>query len=253
MNKRRIYNLPGGLIKAIRTLTIIPCPGAESGNPAEALPFFPVIGLGIGVLAATGAWLVGGVFEWAWGAGVLIPFIGFLVTRGLHLDGLADTVDGLIGGRTREEKLSIMKDSRVGAFGVMAVVFVLLFKAAAVARLAEHREWALICLPFVLSRMAQVRLAVSLPYARPEGGMAGDFVRQAEQSHWFVAMGLSLIFCLVLGFPQGLVAFVLALIAAFGLVLWCKRIFGGVTGDLLGFSSELIETLLLALLALPER
>ena len=171
------------------------------------------------------------------------------ITRGLHVDGLSDVADALGGGRTRKRRLEIMKDPHTGAFGVMAVGGDLLLKAAALAQLAGVQQWHLVVVPFVASRTAQVLLAVSLPYARSEGGTAGAFVDQARPLHFILAFIAALAFCGLLSGLTGLALVLMGIILALLLGLWMKHHFGGVTGDLLGLSNEVIETGLLAFLA----
>ncbi|MEI8191050.1 MAG: adenosylcobinamide-GDP ribazoletransferase [candidate division NC10 bacterium] len=108
-----------GFITAFRTLTIIPLPGKDVEKFSSALFFFPVVGGLVGLLTAFAGWGVGHWLRWPFGAGVAAVALSTVVTGGLHLDGLADGFDSL-GGRTRERKLEIMKDPRVGSFGVMA-------------------------------------------------------------------------------------------------------------------------------------
>jgi len=171
------------------------------------------------------------------------------VTRGLHLDGLSDTVDGFYGAFNRERRLEIMKDHHVGAFGVVAIVIVLLMKSVAFAQLAICGQWAWIPVPFICARLVQVLLAVTLPYARSEGGKAEVFVKQAGVSHFIVAGILALILCGLLVKLNALLFFAVTLIIGYLLVQWMKRAFGGVTGDLLGFANELVEGALLFAIA----
>lgn len=238
-----------GFITAMRTLTILPMPGKDAERVADALYYFPLVGALIGGLVALAAWFLGDVLAWPVGAGVAGVFVSAWVTRGLHLDGLSDTVDGFYGAATRERRLEIMKDHHVGAFGVVAIVLVLLMKTVALSQLALYGQWAWIPVPFILARLIQVLLAVTLPYARNEGGKAEAFVKQAGASHFIVAGTGALVLCGLLIQLSGLVLFVFTLIIGYLLAQWMKRAFGGVTGDLLGFSSELIECILLFAIA----
>jgi len=238
-----------GFITAMRTLTILPMPGKDAGQLADALYYFPLVGLLIGGLVTLAAWLLGGVLAWPACAGVTGVLASAWVTRGLHLDGLSDTVDGYYGAATRERRLEIMKDHHVGAFGVVAIVLVLLMKSAALTQLAVCGQWIWIPVPFILARLIQVLLAVTLPYARSEGGKAEAFVKQAGASHFIVASAGALVLCGLLIQLSGLALLIFALIIGYLLAQWMKRAFGGVTGDLLGFSSELIECILLFAIA----
>ncbi len=238
-----------GFITAMRTLTILPTPGKDVERMADSLYYFPLVGALIGGLVTLAAWLLGSVLAWPVGAGVAGVFVSAWITRGLHLDGLSDTVDGYYGAPTRERRLEIMKDHHVGAFGVVGIGLVLLVKTAALAQLAQCGQWVWIPVPFILARLIQVLLAVTLPYARNEGGTAEAFVKQAGAPHFIVAAILALVFCGALVQIGGLILFALTFIVGYLLAKWMKRAFGGVTGDLLGFSSELIECLLLFAIA----
>lgn len=234
-----------GFITAMRTLTILPMPGKDAVRLADALYYFPLVGALVGGAVTLAAWFMGGVLTWPAGAGVAGVLMSTWVTRGLHLDGLSDTVDGFGGAFTRERRLAIMKDHHAGAFGIVAIVLVLLMKAVALTRLVSCGQWAWIPVPFICARWVQVLLAVTLPYARSEGGKAEVFVKQAGVAHFIVAGILTLIFCGLLFKLNGLLFFAVTLIIGYLLVQWMKRVFGGVTGDLLGFANELVEGVLL--------
>ena len=238
-----------GFITAMRTLTILPMPGKDAERVANALYYFPLVGALIGALVTLAAWLLGGVLAWPVGAGVAGVFVSAWITRGLHLDGLSDTVDGFYGATARLPRLEIMKDHHVGAFGAVAIVLVLLIKSAALAQLAIYGQWVWIPVPFILARLIQVLLAVTLPYARNEGGKAEAFVKQASASHFIVASTGALVLCGLLIQLSGLALFVFTFIIGYFLAKWMKRVFGGVTGDLLGFSNELVECFLLFAIA----
>jgi adenosylcobinamide-GDP ribazoletransferase len=187
-----------------------------------------------------------GWFSWPAGMALLLLAMGTLLTGALHLDGLGDWADGFFGAREKDKVLAIMKDPRKGSFGVIAVVLVLLAKWAAFARLVEGSgipEW--IIAAMVVSRFCQVDLAASLPYARAEGGTAAPFVAGARWWHRLVAWLLTLAICIGACGPAGAAAPVLGWIMMRLFRRHCRRRVGGVTGDLLGACSELVETGLL--------
>lgn len=236
-----------GLVTALRTLTILPIPGKDAERFTSSLGFFPLAGAVIGLLVWLATWSVGVLLKWPLGAGVACVVLSTIVTGGLHLDGLADVFDSM-GGRTRERKLEIMKDPRIGSFGVAALVLCLLMKFAAVIRLAEGGHYAVLVLPYIVSRTMQVPFAVWLPYARPEG-TARSFVEGAKPLHFLVALLLAAAICWAGYGAAGLVVLFLAMIPVAALMPWMRRVYGGVTGDLLGMGSETVETLALVGLA----
>lgn len=236
------------LVTAIRTLTLLPVPGRDSDRLASALPFFPAIGVFIGALVVFSLYLAS-LSGWLAGAGVIAMILSVWITRGLHVDGLADVMDALGASRTRERRLEIMKDPHTGAFGVIAIVADLLLKAVALTHLAALGQWSLALIPFIVSRSAQVLLATTLPYARQEGGKAAAFVQDARPYHLVLALAAATAFCLATSGLTGLLILLQGLIIACLLRLWMKHHFGGVTGDLLGASNEIIETGLLTFTA----
>jgi adenosylcobinamide-GDP ribazoletransferase len=248
----------GGLTTAFRTLSIFPLPGKAVENPASggmasSLPWFPCVGLVIGA-CLYGMTALAGLSPWgAWpgGAAFVVTLGGVVLTRGFHLDGLADTADAFGSLAPRERMLEIMKDSRVGTFGVLAVVAVLGAKWVAVARLVESGTAVWVIAACVVSRTAQVELAVSLPYARAKGGTARGFIEGARGLHRFAAWMLALAIVAAACGPVGAAALVGGWLLVRVLGWRFKGILGGVTGDLLGASSELIETAVLFACAVP--
>ncbi len=235
-----------GFVSAIRTLSILPAPGREAERMSDALPWFPLVGCLLGVmlmgLARAFSLVPGG---WSEGAAGAVLVGGVLLTRGFHLDGLADWADGFGGGRNREQILAIMKDSHVGAFGVMALVLVLLSKWVAFSHLIEMGSFHWIVSACIVSRTTLVELAVCLPYARPGSGTAKPFVDDARSYHRVWSLILALLLLLAVSGPAGAVVLTGGWIASRFLGFWFLRRVGGVTGDLLGACCELIETGLL--------
>ena len=237
------------LITALRTLTLLPCPGRDADDFSSSLPFFPAVGTLIGGLVVLVLATLTLQADWAAGAGAVGAVVAILITRGLHMDGLADVSDALGAGRSIERRLAIMKDPHTGAFGVMAIAADLLLKAVALAALAAAHQWALALLPFIVSRTAQVVMIVSLPYARLEGGKAECFVRGARPLHLVLTLVIALGCCTAVGGIPGIILLSQGLAVAVLLRYWIKRNFGGITGDLIGTTNEVIETGLLVFAA----
>ena len=230
------------LVTAVRTLTLIPMPGRDTDSFARSLPWFPAVGAVLGFASWGAAWLLR-----AWPEAAALAAVATLAvfTRGLHLDGLADWADSLGILRDRARALEVMKDPRTGSFAVIALVLVLLTKWAAIARLAQAgaAEW--IVAAVVVSRWAQVEMAVSLPYARAEGGTASAFVAEAKLSHRLLALVTAAAIMGSLFGVSGALAMSVGWICCTVFGAWCRRRYGGATGDLLGACSELVETALL--------
>ncbi|MDD4869764.1 MAG: adenosylcobinamide-GDP ribazoletransferase [Kiritimatiellae bacterium] len=236
-----------GLITAIRTLTLFPVPGRDAEEMSDSLPFFPLVGALIGLLVTGIAWIAGGRCGWPIGAAVLCVGVVSFLTGGLHLDGLADTFDSL-GGQTIQRRLEIMKDSRIGSYGVIVLILVLSAKIAAIARLAGVGNYWQLIVPFVVSRVMQVHLIVTLPYARAEGGMGQKFVKGATMYHFVVAYIVGLMLCFAVGSFFAVIIGIGACLLCSILASWMRRTFGGVTGDLIGMGSELFETGIMVIL-----
>ena len=220
---------------------------------AASMAWYPVVGLLIGgglILADSGltTMLSPAVVN------VLLIVLLVLLTRGLHQDGLADTLDGLAGGRTAAERLSIMRDPRIGAGGATGLFLSLILRYAGLMVLPhELRLPAVLCMP-AIGRWAMVTLAWISPYARMEGGLAAPFLSHLSWRH--VAMStLALTMALATGF--GAVGACLILLAGTLIILvgWraCHRWFGGITGDTLGAANEVIEILFLLFVPLLLR
>jgi len=232
---------------ALTFLTKIPWPRlglAEPEDLARSLFWFPWVGALLGLIF-WGTWVgLVKIFPAPAAAAVLLALTVW-VTGALHLDGLADTADGLGGGGTAQERLGIMKDSRLGTFGVVSLILALVLKYAFFLGLAGKGAGYILLLYPIVSRWGMVFLAYLSPYARPEGGlgqaMTGGASLRVLAGATLSALGLSI---LAAG-PGGL-----TLLAGAGLAVWLlSRYFlnklGGVTGDVLGAANELLEIITL--------
>jgi adenosylcobinamide-GDP ribazoletransferase len=177
---------------------------------------------------------------------VLVAILAVL-TGGLHLDGVGDTFDGLGAGGDRERRLSIMDDSRTGAFGLIAIVLVLLFKVHALQSMDVDRWRALLVAP-ILGRWAMVLLGYRSTAAKP--GLGSNLVDRLKTTHLLLATGLTLILVVAISRANGIV--MLAWVAVFTTAskIYFHRRLGGVTGDTFGAVGELSETSVMVLLAL---
>lgn len=234
---------------ALTFLTKLPWPWrgpADAAALARSMFWFPWVGALLGLIFWV-AWAGLQKFLPAPAAAALLLTLTVWVTGGLHLDGLADTADGLGGGRTPAEALTIMKDSRVGAFGVISLILGLVLKFSLFLSLASQTRGAGVLLVFpIISRWGMVLLAYLSPYARAEGGLGQAMTLGVSPR---VLMGASLsaagLALLILGAPG------LGLGIAAGVLVWLgslyfQRRLGGITGDILGATNEVLEIMVLA-------
>lgn len=240
-----------GLATAWRTLTAIPFPVGAGDRFAGALPWFPAVGLLLGLGAWLAAWWPASR-GWPAGGGLLATLWLALATGGIHLDGLADTADGLYGRRSAARALEIMKDSHVGAMGVVAIALTLPIKAAAIAHLAAAGAWHWLPLPVLMARYAMAQLICTQPYARVEGGTAAPFFDGARPIRLALIAPLALALGAALAGLTGVAALGVTVAVSGALGRWWRRRLGGITGDTLGFACETIETGLAVLLAMAR-
>jgi adenosylcobinamide-GDP ribazoletransferase len=247
---------------ALQFFTRVPVPrwvGFESEWLHQSARYFPLVGACVGLLGAC----VFGAAQTLFGpmvAAVLCIIATVLLTGGFHEDGFADTCDGLGGHVSRERALEIMKDSRIGAYGAMGLVLMLGLKATALSALGAASVWAAVAallMAHTASRTATVLMIAWLPYAGDEAhAKAKPLAQRARPFDVLIACATTL---LVVGLVLllrshglevgGWVAVVSSLLAATLMLLWCVRWLkcrlGGVTGDTLGATQQLVEVSML--------
>jgi adenosylcobinamide-GDP ribazoletransferase len=237
---------------ALTFLTIFPWPRLKEVTPgdlARSLFWYPWVGALLGLIY-WGAGILLLRFFLPPAAAALLLVLTVLLTRGLHLDGLADTVDGLGGGHTPEDRLAIMKDSRLGAFGGISLVLVLLLKFAFLqSALSLSQVRSLILFPLI-SRWGLVLLAGLAPYARPGGGLGQAVTEGATLPLIAGATALTLILSFVAGGFPGLIILGLAGLVVWGLSWFFWRTLGGITGDVYGAVCEILEVFVLGTIVL---
>jgi len=240
-------------------LTILPFPtkkGATEADLARATAYFPLVGALLGGVLLLSARLLAALWSPPT-VNALVLILWGLLTGGLHLDGLADTVDGLCGGTTREEKLAIMKDSRLGVFGAAALFGLLLLKfsllgelGGAALRCTQGRPYgdALLLAP-TLGRWAMVYAVSFFPSAR-EGGMGHLFKRHCGWRELTLATATALGCALLLLGPWGFAVVGGLWLAVAGMGWALTHALGGLTGDTYGALCEVGEVLTLGMVSL---
>ncbi|MDO3377517.1 adenosylcobinamide-GDP ribazoletransferase [Geoalkalibacter halelectricus] len=231
-------------------LTVFPVARDLKTTPerlGRSLAFFPAVGLILGLLLVVLNWALGALLPRAVLDCVLILIL-IGATGALHLDGMADLLDGLAGGKDREGILRIMKDSRVGAMGVVGLIMVLLLKYLALFNVPEDFKSAALLIMPCAGRWIQVVLASFCRYVRPEGGTGGAFVDHAGEREFLIGTATLLLAALVLFGLKGIFLVFLIGLAAMVLLRYFEARLGGVTGDVLGAATEVVEVLTLLLI-----
>lgn len=224
-------------------LTIIPCPMSHQNTDTlgKSVPCYPLVGAILGCMAYGAVWLFahGLHLPPAVGAVLLTILLGAF-SGGLHLDGLADTADGFLSSRPRERILEIMRDSRIGAMGVLGLFAVLALKIAALASLPLTEVLISAAMMPLAGRVAIVISMSFLPYARQDG-LATIFYMHRRHWHavWAVLFlaGIGFLFWGLKGLSFAIVTVVICGIWA----LVTFRKIGGATGDTLGAGCEFAE------------
>jgi cobalamin synthase len=240
-----------GPLESAALLTVLPVPARAAASTRGVLPWAPLVGLVLGGIA-TGIGVVGtrGISPLA--GAVLAVAVLALLTRGLHLDGLADTADGLGPLRGRERALQVMHQSDVGPFGVVTLVLTLLLQVACLATLlAVDGGWLALWTAVVVARLAMMR--TGLPgVATAEGSSLGRLVAGTVSTPWLAVCALVLAGLVAVGATGDLPlagrlagSAVVGLLAAELLYRRARARLGGVTGDVMGAMGEVATTVVL--------
>ena len=229
----------GGFFSAVQFLTRIPVPRGTY-RLETAVPWLPVVGL---LLGGSLALVDLGLRQLELAplvASSLIVVLLLALSGALHADGLADTCDAVFGHASPERRLEIMRDPRVGVFGVVGLVSVVALKIAAVEALPSHLRPLLLVLAPGLGRWAIILVATVFPYGR-QTGLGAPLKAAATPGLLLVASILPLVGCVVAG-PPGLASGALAAVTALALGAWLMRLLPGLTGDCYGAVCEVVET-----------
>jgi adenosylcobinamide-GDP ribazoletransferase len=239
-----------GFAAATGFLTRIPVVAVppEDGQLAAAAWAFPLVGAGIGAVTAFVLLVAQLLGLGPWSRALLAVLAGLVLTGALHEDGLADTADGLCGG-DREARLAIMRDSRLGTFGGLALIISVGLRAAALAQLAEafYGGLALIA-AHALSRGLLPAVMRLMTPARSDGLAAAAGRPASATAVIAVAIG-AVISILALGPLRGALAALLATLAIAATALLAQRRLGGYTGDILGACQQVAEIVVLLVAA----
>ncbi len=249
-------------LAALRFLTTIPLPWVREARPEElgrSTGYFPVVGIIIGLILVGLSWL----FELLLSPPspsplpsplvyVLLVVSSVVISGALHLDGFVDTCDGIAGHKTSKERWQVMSDSRVGAFGIIGVVLLLLVKYVALGNIPPDLLMLTLVLMPMVSRWAMVYAIFAYPYAKPSG--LGVVVKQGTRWPGFLmATLITLVVAYVLARVMGLAIMLGIWIIAMVMAGYFKRKFSGLTGDTYGAINEVTEVSVLILVSFLAR
>lgn len=250
-----------GLLWAVKFLTVIPIDRRNRFTPMNmgaAMVWFPAVGLLIGVFLIAAyllliKWFPSSVSD----ALILILYVG--ITGGLHLDGLADSCDGIFGGHSKEKRLEIMRQSTIGTFGALGLICVLGIRYIGTHNIIydgqlgsfwmSQKGMALLLMPAV-GRWAQMLGAALSAYARKEDGVGKVFIENVQPKHAIYSALFLLILLWFFYKINGLIIFAVVTFVALLVIQYIKGKIGGMTGDTLGAVNEISEVVFLLLCVL---
>jgi len=235
-----------GFFTAIKFLTIFPLPRRWekfTQDYGKSLPYFPLVGVVLGAI----------LFGLSYGLSFTLPYsivaaliiiVLTIMTGAHHLDGLMDSFDGAVSGKSRERRLEIMSDSHAGAFGIIAAILLVLLKYASLVSLDTAMQMPALLLMPAVSRWIMVGALFTFPSAKPTG-MGYTFKQGAYWYRFAIATAITIVISVILLNWQGLVLIAGVWLISFGIASYFHSRLGGLTGDIYGALSELSEVLVL--------
>jgi len=240
----------GKFLAALQFLTAIPVPWrseAREGDLGRSAGYFPLIGLIIGLILSGLAWLFDLLLPALADALLLVAMV--ILTGAMHLDGLADTCDGIAGHKTPEERWRVMRDSRAGAFGIVGVVLLLLVKYVSLNNIPQVSLMSTLILMSVVSRWAMTYAIFAYPYAR-ESGMGKALKQGTNWLRFTVATLITVAVAAGLARLTGLAVILVIWLVTTLMATYFKNKFAGLTGDNYGALNEIAEVSVLIFMVL---
>lgn len=213
---------------------------------ARSALYFPLVGALIGLILVA-VDFVFKIFLPGPIVNVFILVILALITGALHLDGFIDSMDGLLSGREKKKILEIMRDSRIGSFGVLAAIFLILLKLSFLNEIVSEIRYPILIIMPVISRWAAVYAAWNYPYARDTSGTGEPFAKLAGAKEFIGATVFAAILAIFLMRFKGIIIWLAAFLFLLLLTKWINKKIGGMTGDTYGAIIEIMELIILIL------
>lgn len=241
------------ILTAFQFLTLLPITLKDFRDEdfAESTIYFPLVGFAFGLMLVGLEFILSPLLPLNIVAFIEVAFLAF-VTRGLHLDGFADTVDGLGCVKTPEERLEVMKDSHIGTLGAVAVIFLILMKFNAIATIDNDLKiFTLLIFP-VMGRWSMV-LAIVFSSRTSHSGLGSKFQEHIKEKHLMLSSILPCLMTIYLFGFVGLALLIIIPIIVFITYRLLLKSFGKITGDHFGFINEMIEVAVLILVLIAVR
>lgn len=224
---------------ALQFLTILPIRIKKEVRLAKSLAYFSLVGLFLGLCLVVLEYILAYFLPTSIVRLILIVFL-IAITGGLHLDGLADTIDAIASRKTGENGLKIMRESTIGPIGVISILVFLLAKYIAIGEFFGWRLYAMLLLFPMVGRMGIVTACYLFPYARDEG-TGKIFIGNAGIKEFIIAGLTSFVVGFLLFGPRALFILGCVIVVVVFIGKYFTRRFGGITGDTLGFINEIGE------------
>jgi len=236
------------LISAIQFITILPLGKPGTFDSKGMVPFFPVVGIVLGALVAALDYAV--LRLWTEPVAAVLDVIFLVVLTGaFHLDGLGDTADGLLGHRTKEKALDVMKDSRIGVMGLIAIVTGLSIKWGGIMSLAAHHRSLLLVIIPAYARGGMIFGIKFLKYGRSSDGIGHSLFSNTLKLSAFWGLLIPILLSFFLGW-RGIWLNLIFVIITASILLYYKNRIGCITGDMLGAMTEITEPVLFLLVSI---
>ncbi len=238
-------------LASLQFLTSIPVPGRRDFSletPGRSTGYFPIIGVIIGLILAGLSWLFGLFLPSGVTSALLITFM-VIVSGGLHLDGFADTCDGIGGQKTASDRWRVMSDSRAGSFGVISVVLLLLVKYSALNSVPGQSLIITLVMMPMLGRWAMVYAILAYPYAKPTG-MGAAFKQGTSWPRFTAATTFTAVAVMLIAQLIGLAIMFVAWVVTLTAAAYFRNKFSGLTGDNYGAINEISEVGVLLFISL---
>jgi len=232
-------------LSALGFLTLIPVPAKALSTDGRQIIWFPAVGLIIGSMLCLVDAIGGAFLTPSLRAALDLVFLT-VISGGLHLDGLADSADGMLSHRDREQTLRIMKDPRSGVMGVLTLCTCLLLKYAGLLSICGKNGMLWLCLAPALARTALTLGLVAMNHPNSSGALS-HWLYQKGKYQYLAGGVIPIALALSIGFIEGLTIIAAGILVSYLLLNWFEEKIGGVTGDGLGALGEIIETLTLVI------